>query len=196
MRVLRLRIVGIKLRQPHIPYLAPLSRAGLYIAVLLVVKGVLLYAVIQVKGVLQSLSVARSACILRKTVYGKGNGIELLLSVQRLTLVVHAPVHTSVFWVYKVVYQVVFRPCGSFQQLLLLQHPVGSREGPQYAGIEYGAFLGIGVQHSATVYTAVKATILVVLHFLEPEGQDVVFQHILHLQPHHIQMFFVHFLIG
>ena len=44
--VLRLRIVSIQLRQAHIGYLAPLACAGLYVAVVLTVKSVFLYAVV------------------------------------------------------------------------------------------------------------------------------------------------------
>ena len=60
------------------------------------------------------------------------------------------------------------------------QHSVGCRERPQDAGIEDGTLLCLGVQYAVAVNTTIETSMLVVLHLVEPEAQDVVLQHILH----------------
>ena len=84
---------------------------------------------------------------------------------------------------------------GSLQVLRVLQHTESSREGPQYAGIQDGTFLGILMQLAVAVHPAVKATMLIVHHLVEPETQDVILHHILHLSFQHIYLSH-HFLIG
>ena len=84
---------------------------------------------------------------------------------------------------------------GSLQVLRVFQHTESSREGPQDTSIQDSAFLCLWVQLALTIHPAVKATMLIVHHLVEPETQDVILQHVLHLALHHINTF-VHFLIG
>ena len=106
MGILRLGEVGIQLGQAHISNGPPFSGASLYITIMLLVEGMCFDAVIQVEGILQCLTVARGTCILRKTIDGKTNGIELLFGIQRPSLVVHTPVDATIFRVYEMVYKV------------------------------------------------------------------------------------------
>ena len=76
---------------------------------------------------------------------------------------------------------IVLGTSGHIQILRLTQHPIGSREGPEDAGIQNRALVGIGMQHILIINATVEATVLLVLHLVDPEAQDVVFQHLAHL---------------
>ena len=87
------------------------------------------------------------------------------------------------------VQEILLGTCGSFEIELDVgrwvtvfgQYPVGRRERPQDARIQYGTFLRLGMQLPMPVDAAIEAAVLVVNHFFKPEMQDVGFQHILHL---------------
>ena len=192
---MRFGVVGIQVRQTHIRYLAPLACAGLNIAVMFTVKGVLLYTVVQVQRIVQRLSVARRTGIFRQSVNHKADGIKLLLGVQRVSLAVHTPVHATILLIDKMLYDIVLGARGSLQVLRVFQHTESSREGPQDTSIQDSAFLRLWVQLALTIHPAVKATMLIVHHLIQPETQDIMLQHILHLLLHHIYLPY-HFLIG
>ena len=63
------------------------------------VKGMLLNTTIELDGLFQCLFVASGAYILRQAVDGKADGIELLLRVLWLSLVVKAPIDTTILFV-------------------------------------------------------------------------------------------------
>ena len=203
--VLRFGEVGIELRQAHIGNGLPVAGHGLDIAVVFCVEGMLLNAVEQLQGTLQSLPVASGTGILRHAVEGKADGIELLAGVQRHPLVVHAPVDTAILLVNEVLDEVLLGTGSHFKVftnllllvtcLLPLQHPIGCRERPEDAGIENGSLFGLGVQHTRAVHTSVESAMLAVYHLVHPEGQDVRGEHLLHLSFQSLYAL-VHFLIG
>ena len=159
------------------------------------IQRMLLNAVIELQGILQSLSVACGPHIFRQAVEGKADGIELLAGVQGLTFVVQAPKDTTILLVDEMLDEVIFGIGCRLQILRLLQHTIGSRERPEDTGIEDGTLLCIRMEHLMTINTSIEPSVLTVYHLCLPERQDVVFQDILHFQLHHIQAL-VHFLIG
>ena len=64
MGILRLRIVGVKLRKTHIGNGSPLSGACLDIAVVLVIESMLLYTIKKLEGTFEGLAISRSPRIL------------------------------------------------------------------------------------------------------------------------------------
>ena len=193
--ILRFGVVGIQIRQAHILYPTPLTGAGLDIAVMFPVEGMFLDTVIQVQRIVQRLSVARCSGIFRQSVNHKADGIKLLLGVQRVPLAIYAPVHASILLIDKMLNDIVLGSGSRLQILRMFQHPESRRERPEDTGIQDSPLLSLGVQFAVMGHAPVKAPMLIVHHLVEPETQDVILQHVLHLALHHINTF-VHFLIG
>ena len=63
----------------------------------------------------------------------------------------------------------------------MIEHPIRRREAPKNACIQDGTLVGLPVQFVAAHHLTVEATMLPVLHFVEPERQDVLCQHIQNL---------------
>ena len=176
------------LRQTHVGDGLPVAGRGLNIAALLMVAGMLLDAVIQSDSLHQCFLVASGAGVFRQAIDGKANGIELLLRVLLPPLIVETPIHATIFQVDEMVDEIAFGPTGHFQIDWLVQHPIGCRESPQDAGIEYGSFVSICMEQIVVVNTPIKTAMLIVLHAVNPEAQDIVFQHL----PHFLFQYFLH----
>ena len=197
MGVLRLGIVGIKVRQAHVGNGLPVTCTSLYVAVVLRIKGVLLDAVEKLQGILQRLTVARGTGILGESVDGEPYGIELLLRVERIALVINAPIDAAVFRVDEVVDEVVLGTGGGSEvspnsvlsgfvaessasgtEITIgtrgAEYAIGCRERPEDAGIQYSTLLGLRMQHAPPVHATIEAAVLAVLHLVKPETQDVV----------------------
>ena len=181
MGVLRLGEIGIEFRQSHVGDRLPVARLGFDVTIELAVEGMILYALKQLDGVVKSLPVSCGADIFRQAVEGEADGVELLACVQRLPLVVDAPIDSTILLVDKVLDKVLFRIGGSLQILILSRHAISSRERPEDAGIEDGPLLSLRMKHFLSVDTSIESTVLAVDHLRLPEMQDVVLQHILHL---------------
>ena len=202
MRVLRLGVVGIKVRQTHILHHTPLTGTCLYITIINVIQGMLLYVLIELYCIVECFMITRSTRILTESVDGKTNSIELLLRIFRLSLIVQTPEDTTIFMVDKMTDEVFFRPCSSLQILLFTQYTVGSRERPEDPCIKDSPLVSLLDELSTSGHLTVETAVLIILHLIKPETQDVVFQHILHLHFHgcyNMRVSFLipyHFLIG
>ena len=194
MRILRLGIVGIKFRQTHITYGLPVTRQCFDITIMLSIQRMFFNTVIQVESVLQGLSVTRGTGIFRQAVDGKADSIELLLRVLGLSLVVETPIHATIFRVDEMIDEITFGTICHFQILRLAKHPIGRRESPQDTGIQDGALVSISMQHIAIIDATIKTAMLLILHTVHPEAQDVVLQHLKHLLLE--CLYLCHFLIG
>ena len=194
MGILRLREVGIQLRQAHISNGAPLSCASFNITVMLAIESMFLNAVIEIQSIFQCLTVSRSPCILRESIDSKTNCIELFLGIQRLPFVIHTPIDATILRVYEMLYQIILGTSSRIQILLVTQNTICCRERPEDTGIKNCSFFCLWMQHATAVNTSIKATMLVVLHLIKPETQNVVLQHILHFLFHCLNL--VHFLMG
>ena len=94
----------------------------------------------------------------------------------------------------EVVDEILVGPMGRFLYTRKEEYSIRCRERPKDAGVEDGTLLCFWMQHTLPVDTTVEATMLLVDHLIHPEGQDVILQHIPHLQ-FQLLYFFVHFVV-
>ena len=134
----------------------------------------------ELDGIVESLLVASGANIFAQSVNHKTNGIKLLFGVLGITLVVERPISAAIFAVDEMGNDIVLGSRCHFKILGFAENAICSRESPQDTTIEYAALFGIGVQVAMTVNTAIESTVLAVNHIVNPEGQDVACEHILH----------------
>ena len=139
----------------------------------------LLDAVKQLDGIIQRLLVAGSSGIFAQAIDHEPDGVELLLGIFGIAQIVHRPVGAAKLVVVEILNNVVLDECCRHQVLRIAQHAVGSREGPQDAGREDAALVGVFDELALTGHLAVETAVLVVYHIGQPKVQDVVFQHIL-----------------
>ena len=139
----------------------------------------LLDAVKQLDGIIQRLLVAGSSGIFAQAIDHEPDGVELLLGIFGIAQIVHRPVGAAELVVVEILNNVVLDECCRHQVLRIAQHAVGSREGPQDAGREDAALVGVFDELALTGHLAVETAVLVVYHIGQPKVQDVVFQHIL-----------------
>ena len=175
MGVHRLGIVAVLLRKAHIRYGLPIAGAGLQISALYRIEAVVLDAAPQADGKFQGLLFAGGAEELRTAVHCEGYGIELFFSIEGTAVGGEAPVDAAVLGVGETVPNLGECVAGGLQIFRAAQQPVGRREGPQYAGIQYGP-LGRGVVQPASAVDPGVESAGRKLHFFEPEGKDVVFE--------------------
>ena len=180
---MRLREIGIQLGEAHVGNLAPLAGTGFDVAVVLGIQGILFDTLIEGNSLLQGFLVARGTCIFRETVDGKTDGVELFARIERITQIIHAPEHTPELAVDEMGQKILLGARSGLQVLGIAQNTVGSRERPQDTGIENGSPFGLGMQYSAAVDAAVEAAMLMILHLLYPEGQDILAEHLKHFVP-------------
>ena len=184
MSVLRFRVVRIKLREPHVSYWLPVTCGSLDIAIILAVEGVFLNTLIEFNSIIERLMVACRTGILRHSVDGEADSIELLLRVEWLSLIVHTPKDATILLVNEVVNNILLGPCSSLQIFWIAQHTIGCRERPQDTSIQDGAFLCLGMQFLTAINTTIEAPVLTILHLVEPEAQDILLKNILHFPTH------------
>ena len=178
--VLRLRIVGVEVRKTHIGYRIPLACTGFDITTILGIPTMLLDAVVETDGIIEGLGVARCTCIFGEAVDDKTDGIELLLGVERIAFGIETPVGATIYLVDEVFEDIVLGTRSSHQIVRLAEYAIGGRKTPKDACIQDAPFVGFGHQGAITTYLAIEASLATVLHPIEPERQDVVFNDILH----------------
>ena len=183
MCVLRLGEVGVQLGEPHIGNLAPLAGARFDVAVVLGIQGIFLDALIERDCLLKGFLVTRGPCIFREAVNGKADGVELLTGIERTAQIIHTPEHAAELAVDEVGQKILLGARGSLQILGIAQHTVGSRERPQNTCIEDSTSFGLGMEHALSVDAAIETAVFVVLHFLYPEWQDILAEHLKHFVP-------------
>ena len=178
--ILRLRIVGIEVRETHVGYRLPFACAGFDITTILWIPTMLLDAVVETDGVVEGLGVARGTCIFGETVNDEANGIELLLGVEGIAFGIKTPVSSTIYLVDEVFEDIVLGTRSSHQIVRLAEYAIGGRKTPKDACIQDAPFVGFGHQGAITTHLAIEASLATVLHPIEPERQDVVFNDILH----------------
>ena len=90
----------------------------------------LLDTVIEIKGIIERLTVTCGTGKFRQAVDGEADGIALLLGVERMSMGVDAPKHTSILMVDKMVDDVTLGTFRHRKVFRFAQHPVGCRERP------------------------------------------------------------------
>ena len=170
----------VLIRETHVGNRIPFTGQGFDITIVLGIKGMFLDVMIQGDGDIQRFLITCGTSILREAIDGKTDGIGLLLGIQRITLVIYAPVDAAIFLVQEMITDILLGAGGSLQILRFLQHTVGSRERPKNAGIHHSAFLGFRVYLVITIYTTVETAVFLIFHRVNPILEDVVLQDILH----------------
>ena len=180
MGIHRTGTILILIRETHVCNRIPLTGQCLDISVVLGIKGMLLYVMIQGDGDIQCLLVACCTSILRETIDGKADGVSLLLGIERITLIVNTPVDAAIFPVEEIIAHILLGTGGSLKILRLLQHTVGSRKRPEDSGIHHRTLLGFRMYLVVTIYTTIKAAVFFIFHFRQPIAEDVILQNIPH----------------
>ena len=180
MGIHRTGTILILIRETHVCNRIPLTGQCLDISVILGIKGMLLYVMIQGDGDIQRLLVACCTGILRETIDSKADGVSLLLGIERIALIVNTPVDAAIFPVEEIIAHIILGTGGSLKILRLLQDTIGCRKRPEDTGIHHCSLLGYRMYLVVTVYTSVKAAVFFIFHFRKPIAEDVVLQNIPH----------------
>ena len=142
------------------------------------VERVFLNALIELEGHIECLMVASGTSIFRQTIDHEANGIELFFGVAWLAEIIEAPIGSTILGVDEMVEDVILGTRGSFEVFRLAEYAIGCRESPEDAGIQDGTLVGGLHQLAASGHLAVEASVLMVLHLVEPEAENVVLQHV------------------
>ena len=170
-----LGIVAVLFRQSHVLYGLPVAGASLQISAFDRVQAMVLDAAPQSYGQFQRLFFAGGAEILRTTVHREGDGVELLFGIERLAVRGEAPVDAAEFGVVETVPYLHESIAGGAEVFFLAEKPVGRRKCPQYAGVQYGSLGRFRIQAAGAVDPAAEPSCRV-LHLVQPEGENVVFE--------------------
>ena len=168
-------IVLVLVAQAHVPERPPGPGKGLQIAVPFTVEGVLLDAAVEGYGAFQGLFVPAGAVQFAQSVDGEGDGIDLLLGVERPASGIQAPEGSAVLPVHEAVHNHAGRPPGDGEMLRPAEQPVCGSEGPEYPGVQDAALLRSGHQLPVAVDAAVEAA-GGVLHAIRPERKYVALE--------------------
>ena len=122
--------------------------------------------------------VARRTSVFRQAINHETDGVELLLGVFRLTFVIYTPIGAAVFHIEEMFDDVFFGTSGCFKVFGLAKHTIGGGERPQDAGIQDAALVSRLHQFAFARHLAVETTVLLVLHLVEPEVENVVFENV------------------
>lgn len=120
MGIHRTGTILILIRETHVCNRIPLTGQCLDISVVLGIKSMLLYVMIQRDGNIQRLLVTCCTGILRETIDGKADGVSLLLGIERITLIVNTSVDAAIFPVEEIIAHILLGTGGSLKILRLL----------------------------------------------------------------------------
>ena len=173
-RIHRTATILVLVAQSHISDRLPVTRQRLDISIVVAVESMALDVMIQRDGYIKCLLVTGGTSILRHAIDGESDGVGLLLGVQRIALVIHAPEYTTLFLVPEIITHVVLCSCGCLKVFLVAQDTIGSRECPQDTGIHDGSLLCLRVYLLSAIHTTIVTTILMVGHTVYPIIEDVL----------------------
>ena len=170
-----LTFVLVFIAKTHIGNLSPFSGKSLAIAILHRIKAILLDILKQTNGIFQSLGITRGTMIFAQTIDGKADSIDLFLCIQWVTFIIERPVNAAELPVIEMIYHIAFGTHCRRQVFFFLQQTVGCRESPENTGIQYSTFFCFRHQDSGSRDTAIKATVRLVCHLVQPKRKNVAY---------------------
>ena len=153
-------------------------------------------AFVELDGIFQCFVVTRGTSIFRQSINHETYGIELLLRVFRIAFVVEAPICASKFLIDEMLDDIFLGTGGCFEVFRLAEHTISGRERPQDACIEDSALVSRFHQFSFACHLTIETAVLLVLHLVEPETENVVFKYVENLGFQNFDSVHFYFLIG
>ena len=175
-----LTLIRILVTETHIRYFFPFSGKCFIIPVSSFIKTIQFNIMKKADSILQSFVVCRCPMIFTQSINSKSDSIDLLLSIQRLSMSIYAPINPPKLFIIKAVDYFTFGTSGNFQIFGLMQQAVSSRERPQDACIHDSSLLRFSNQTFLPCDATVKSSIPSILHFFYPVRENISGKHLLH----------------
>src|SRR5690606_1270935 len=136
------------------------------------VKGMLFDLLINVYRQLQSFFIAMAPTILCQSIYRKSQSINLFFGIYRTSQIIYCPINTSMFGIYKVVFD-VFISSGTHRTILFPPiHTIRRRKCPQYTGVKDSSLICRSTFYLLMINPANETSVLQVQCFPTPKVKD------------------------